>query len=60
MKYKVIYQISSSGSNRGLSGASFYTKAQAITSADNWRQIGVQFYAYYWDGSTWTEYAPIP
>lgn len=60
MKYKVLYQISSSGSNRGMASASFYTRAQANASADEWRQFGEQFYAYVWDGSAWVTYAPIP
>jgi hypothetical protein len=59
MKYKVIYQYQGS-SNAGMAQASFYTKSQAIQSADEWRQIGDGYYAFYWDGSNWNQFSPIP
>ena len=60
MKYKVLYLYSPGGSSAGMAEASFYTKAAAVQSADSWRQIDGNKFAWLWDGSTWTTYAPIP
>ena len=59
MKYKVIYFESASGKS-GATSASFYTRNQATESAQQWRALGSTFYAYLWDGSSWTAYEPIP
>lgn len=59
MKYKVIYLQSGSGKS-GMANAEFYKKATAVTSAETWRELGGDRYAYLFDGSSWTAYDPIP
>lgn len=60
MKYKVIIDHNSSPNfNNGVS-FSFYTRASAAECCEQWRQQNANSYAYLWDGSTWTYYAPVP
>lgn len=62
MRFKVLYtnrQPNGVGGSFGAS-ASFYTATQAKASALDWATQGASAYAYYWDGSSWTEYAPNP
>jgi hypothetical protein len=61
MKYKVLLRDSTS-SRSGIASVSFYTRAQATACAQEWVSTfgAISFYAYVWDGSTWTEYAPAP
>lgn len=59
MKYKVIYSINYSGGGNpdGMTSCSFYTKSQAIASAQAWAEKApALFYADVWDGSIWTRY----
>ena len=62
MKYKVLLMNGDAGTsgNRGSATISFYTLANAQNCCEQYRQLGASSYAYLWDGSTWTEYAPIP
>lgn len=57
MKYKVFYGHSYGTGNQGAGVASFYTRAQAENSASAWNEMGGQFSAYMWDGSSWTTYS---
>ncbi len=60
MKFKVIFQMTSGSGNRASSATEFYVYAEAVSAAEQWREISNSFFAWVWDGSTWTEYAPIP
>ena len=62
MKYKVIlYNNGNAQSVDNAGNFSFYTKAQAIACASQWREIAVTSHgAFLWDGSDWTIYAPTP
>jgi hypothetical protein len=65
MKYKVmLYTNTSGGGNPDAAGSfSFYIKAQALVCCEQWRDLSSQYtsrVAYLWDGSTWSEYAPVP
>ena len=60
MKYKVVFINTSGSGNRSSSAVSFYKLAVAQSAAEQWREIDISYYAYLWNGSTWTEYAPIP
>ena len=52
MRFKVIYNLSAGGGDRGLTSESFYTKSQAYNSALAWSEIAGAD-AWWWDGSNW-------
>ena len=63
MKYKVIYSINSSGGGNpdGMAAQSFYTRAQAVSSCEQWAAIAPgQYTADFWDGNSWTRYYIVP
>jgi hypothetical protein len=62
MKFLVVYtnrNVSGAGGSFGAS-SNFISRSRAVESASRWAQLGSTAYAFLWDGSTWTEYAPTP
>ena len=62
MKFLVVYtnrNVEGAGGSFGAS-ANFISRSRAVLSAQRWASLGTTSYAFLWDGSTWTEYAPTP
>jgi len=59
MKYKVMATVPAVAGDAGFN-FSFYTRAQAEEFCNTYRAIAGAGYAFLWDGSTWTTYAPVP
>ena len=53
MKYKVIFNLSAGGGDRGLTSESFYTRAGALSAATAWSEIAGAD-AWWWDGTSWS------
>jgi len=60
MKFKVVFRYTGGSGSSGQSMSNFYTRAQAVSAAQQWRELGSGYYASYWDGTSWTQYNPIP
>jgi hypothetical protein len=58
MKYKlVLLENNSGGGNPDVATTLFfYRKNEAISCANQWKEIGATKYAYLWDGTIWTLY----